>query len=354
MSEETPKKLSLRLSGDGINIEREIDQRTALQIVQVVMGGGAPAAAPMSAPASTRSAEAVTLSLREYLDKIGASKKPDQITTIAQFVCEIEGQGDFSREDDSFALHHGARTPTGKLWSRLCCGRAERLDRGSSRKEEPLLCDREGHAGDQQQLLEWKGRRAALTQMALKDLVAKKSEIAESVIEGIVSKYVRYYTDTLEIGFTPDGAALSGEKKALVYLVAILGWRYVTDEPPAIPTKPADLEKALGIPGGSLRPFLKEVSRTAHLIASQTKPSGCTRFVKAISKPSPPPSLEKRSPRDGRSRSLPHQRQRAKAKWPGVRPATQLLPTSTSGSRMAFLTARAPCTRFIIACTNMA
>jgi hypothetical protein len=99
MSEETPKSFSLRLSGDGINIEQEIDQRTALQIVQVVMGGGGPATAPMIGPASARSAEAVTLSLREYLDKIGASKKPDQITTIAQFVCEIEGQGDFSRED---------------------------------------------------------------------------------------------------------------------------------------------------------------------------------------------------------------------------------------------------------------
>lgn len=105
--------------------------------------------------------------------------------------------------------------------------------------------------------------------MALKDLVAKKSEIAESVIEGIVSKYVRYYTDTLEIGFTPDGAALSGEKKVLVYLVAIMGWRYVTDKPPAILTKPADLEKALGIPGGTLRPMLKSL-KDSHLIA----PSG--------------------------------------------------------------------------------
>ena len=38
--------------------------------------------------------------------------------------------------------------------------------------------------------------------MPLKDLVAKKSEIAESVIEAIVSKYVRYYTDALEIGLT--------------------------------------------------------------------------------------------------------------------------------------------------------
>ena len=86
------------------------------------------------------------------------------------------------------------------------------------------------------------------------------------MIEAIVSKYVRYYTDTLEIGFTPDGAELSGENKVLVYLVALLGWRYVTDQPPIVPTKPADLEKTLGIAGGSLRPFLKNL-KDAHLIA---------------------------------------------------------------------------------------
>lgn len=102
--------------------------------------------------------------------------------------------------------------------------------------------------------------------MPLKDLVAKKSEIAESVIEAIVSKYVRYYTDTLEVGFTPDSAGLNGENKVLVYLVALLGWRYVTDQPPTVSTKPADLEKALGIPGGSLRPLLKSL-KDAHLIA---------------------------------------------------------------------------------------
>lgn len=102
--------------------------------------------------------------------------------------------------------------------------------------------------------------------MPLKDFVAKKSEIAESVIEAIVSKYVRYYTDTLEIGFTPEGADLSSEKKVLVYLVALLGWPYVTDSSPVIPTKPADLEKTLGIPGGTLRPLLKNL-KDAHLIA---------------------------------------------------------------------------------------
>lgn len=101
MSEETPKMFSLRLSGDGINIEQQIEQRVALQVVQVVMSDGAAAVAPQTprAKSDDRSLDRVSLSLREYLDKIGASKKPEQIATIAHYVCEIEGQHDFSRDD---------------------------------------------------------------------------------------------------------------------------------------------------------------------------------------------------------------------------------------------------------------
>lgn len=102
--------------------------------------------------------------------------------------------------------------------------------------------------------------------MSLRDLVAKKSEIAESAIEEIVSKYIRYYIDTHEIGFTPEYSTLNGESKLLVYLVAILGWQFVTDNPPTTSTKPADLEKAIGIPGGTLRPLLKNL-KDAHFIA---------------------------------------------------------------------------------------
>ena len=99
MTEETPKRFSLRLSGDGINIEQEIDQRTAAQIVQIAIGGGAPTNYPGPSLESARPVERATLSLREYLDEVGAKKKPDQITTIAQYVCEFEGQSDFGRDD---------------------------------------------------------------------------------------------------------------------------------------------------------------------------------------------------------------------------------------------------------------
>jgi hypothetical protein len=101
MSEETSKMFSLRLSGDGINIEQQVEQRIALQIVQVVMGGGAPSIAMHSASVKvdTQSSDGASLSLREYLDKIGASKKPDQIITIANYISEHEGQNNFGRDD---------------------------------------------------------------------------------------------------------------------------------------------------------------------------------------------------------------------------------------------------------------
>jgi hypothetical protein len=99
MNEETPKLFSLRLSGEGINIEQEIEQRVALQVVQVVMGGSAATFPTTSAKPNAGRSDSVSLSLREHLDKIGASKKPEQITAIAHYICEIEDQADFGRDD---------------------------------------------------------------------------------------------------------------------------------------------------------------------------------------------------------------------------------------------------------------
>jgi hypothetical protein len=99
-SDESAKMFALQLTGEGINIEREIDQRAALQVLQIVMGGAITVPASVAGPVgNAQSKETVSLSLREYLDKIGASKKPDQITTIAHYSCEYEKQEDFDRED---------------------------------------------------------------------------------------------------------------------------------------------------------------------------------------------------------------------------------------------------------------
>jgi hypothetical protein len=104
--------------------------------------------------------------------------------------------------------------------------------------------------------------------MALKDLVAEQGALDEPTIEKIVAPYARYDVAAKKISFLPAFARLSNRAKILVYLVALQGWKYVTDETIAADARPVDIQELTGIPGGSLRPVLRDLS-DSHVLVEQ-------------------------------------------------------------------------------------
>ena len=100
---ENPKDMfNMSISGPGINVDRMIDGKTLAAIMAFVVGTDkssveVPAATGASAP-STDGVD-VKVSLREFLDEVRATRKPDQIVAIGHYITQFQGQADFSRDE---------------------------------------------------------------------------------------------------------------------------------------------------------------------------------------------------------------------------------------------------------------
>jgi hypothetical protein len=96
------RKYALSLKGEGMSVERQIDEATALEVLALVMGesarpprvGEEGETPPMKVP-TRRSGNQ---SLREYLDEANVTRSPDKIVTIAKYISDETGKS-FTRKD---------------------------------------------------------------------------------------------------------------------------------------------------------------------------------------------------------------------------------------------------------------
>lgn len=98
--ESDTRKYTLSLKGDGMTVDREIDEGTALEVVALVMTGGTAVEAGdgivvrHSVPRPRRGGQ----SLREYIDEVEAKRNPEVILAIAKYISNETGKN-FTRDD---------------------------------------------------------------------------------------------------------------------------------------------------------------------------------------------------------------------------------------------------------------
>jgi hypothetical protein len=110
---ETEQRYMLSLKGEGISIEREIDQATARAVVGIVLGGSIalPPQSGLQAPRANHD----RISLREFLNEAEAKRMPDKIVSIGEYIISHMGQENFSADD----LRNGFRSAAETLPANL-------------------------------------------------------------------------------------------------------------------------------------------------------------------------------------------------------------------------------------------
>ena len=119
-TEHSEDGFNLKISGDGIDVERRIDSGTLAAVMAVVMGThrfGSPESLRTTDAPGTHILQQTSVALREYLDEVEAIHKADQIVAIGHYISLYEDQPHFSR--DEIRSHFStAREPLPKNFSR--------------------------------------------------------------------------------------------------------------------------------------------------------------------------------------------------------------------------------------------
>jgi hypothetical protein len=109
---ESSERYELILKGEGVTVERNIDQETAFAILAALMGGSPAAAGPAAAQSGPglgpqRAAESpvahsgprASQSLREFLNEAEPKRNPDKIVAIADYLQRVRGMQSVTRDD---------------------------------------------------------------------------------------------------------------------------------------------------------------------------------------------------------------------------------------------------------------
>jgi hypothetical protein len=106
--------------------------------------------------------------------------------------------------------------------------------------------------------------------MALEELLVDARELDREMVGGVLHPYLRIDRSTCEILPLPAWDDAPNEVRVLLYLLARRAMRALDLELPGSrdAASPVEIERATGIPGGSVRPALKRLLK-ARIVAKQ-------------------------------------------------------------------------------------
>jgi hypothetical protein len=119
----TPQTYSLTLRGEGMSVDRKIDERTALEVINLVMAGASQRPRQERGEGTFRSGAqsskapggGAEQSLREYLDEVSPKRNPDKILAVAKYTTRDKNENRFSPDDVKARFPHAAEKVPGNF-----------------------------------------------------------------------------------------------------------------------------------------------------------------------------------------------------------------------------------------------